>query len=89
MEPGTIVGAVASSIGPIETIWNWVRGRLEGLDFEVRHLAFRDVRKYKSVFTIITASPIAYLSTFQISNGTAQRRGIKKVELVIAGEIFP
>lgn len=88
MEPGTIVGAIGSSIGTIESIWNRVKGRFEGLDIEIRSLGFRDTRKWNSVFTMITRNPLAYIGTFQISNGTAQRRGIKKVELVINDKSF-
>lgn len=88
MEPGIIFGAIGSSIGTIESIWNRVRGRFEGLDIEIRSLGFRDVRKWNSVFTIITRNPLAYIGTFQISNGTAQRRGIKKVELLISEKSF-
>lgn len=88
MEPGTIIGAIGSSIGTAEKIWNRVKGKLEGLDIEIRHMGYRDVSNWKSVFTVITPYPIAYIGSLQISNGTSQRRGIKKVELSIGGQSF-
>jgi len=88
MEPSTIMGALRIGIGPAAKIWHLVRGRFEGLDIEVRSLSFRDVREWKSIFAVITRNPVSYSGTFQISNGTAQRRGIKKAELLIDGKSF-
>lgn len=88
MEPGALVGAIGSGIGVVETVWNRVMGRLEGLDIEMRGLCFRDVSKSDSVFIIITPHPISYIANLQISNGTPRRRGIKSVELLVEGQAY-
>lgn len=87
MDIATIVSTVTGFISPTE-IWSAAKERFEGLDIEVRQVSFRDVSKWDSVFAVITPNPIAYIGSFQISNGTPQRRGIKKVELQIDGHSF-
>lgn len=88
MEITAAIGMLKSGLEPAEKIWGYLKGFSEGLDIEVRSLAFRDVTKWDSVFAVITPHPIAYIGNFKISNGSPQRRGIKKVGLAIGGATY-